>query len=196
MSKGDQTRSVIIQKAASLLNQQGYLTVPMSQIMAATGFEKGGIYNHFKSKEELALAVFDYSVQITLDRNRERMAAHAHSIDQLTGILDTFLGKGTAALPGGCPIMNAAIEADDAHAGLRERARQGMDALRALVMETVTAGISRREIRPETDADVVTTILISTLEGALMLSKLYQDMTHLRRVTTHLESYLQGLRLV
>jgi TetR/AcrR family transcriptional repressor of nem operon len=193
MGKGDQTRNMIIQKAAALFNRQGYLTVSMSQIMAATGLEKGGIYNHFKSKEDLALAAFEYSVEVTLARHREEMASRAGAIEQLKGILETFLGKG-ATVPGGCPIMNAAIESDDAHPGLRDRARLAMDGMRGLVRDTVAIGIQSGEIRPDTDPDVVTTVLIATLEGALMLSKLYQDMTHLRRVAAHLETYLEGLR--
>jgi TetR/AcrR family transcriptional repressor of nem operon len=59
VSKGDETRERIIARAAPLFNQRGYAGAAMSDIMAATGLEKGGIYRHFGSKESLAHPSFD-----------------------------------------------------------------------------------------------------------------------------------------
>ena len=53
------TRQRILERAAPLLNRQGYQSAPVSEIMRVTGLQKGGLYNHFESKEELALAAFD-----------------------------------------------------------------------------------------------------------------------------------------
>ena len=61
MTKGQQTRRGIIEKAAPLFNQKGYEGTSLSDLMDATGLQKGGIYRHFDSKEELAAAAFDYS---------------------------------------------------------------------------------------------------------------------------------------
>jgi TetR/AcrR family transcriptional regulator, transcriptional repressor for nem operon len=54
MRKGEQTRQEIIRKAAPIFNQRGYDGAALSELMRATGLEKGGIYRHFKSKEQLA----------------------------------------------------------------------------------------------------------------------------------------------
>ena len=54
MSKGQLTRQRIIAQAAPLFNQRGYEGCSINDVMAATGLEKGGIYRHFESKEELA----------------------------------------------------------------------------------------------------------------------------------------------
>ena len=61
MTKGEQTRREIVQKAAPLFNQKGYEGTSLSDLMKATGLQKGGIYRHFSSKEELATEAFDYS---------------------------------------------------------------------------------------------------------------------------------------
>jgi hypothetical protein len=45
------------------------------------------------------------------------------------------------------------------------------------------------------NGDVVATILISTCEGALMMSKLCDDAVHLHRAIDHLDAYLETLRL-
>jgi len=66
MSKGEQTRQEIIRKAAPIFNQRGYDGAAMSDLMKATGLEKGGIYRHFSSKEALAAEAFDYAWRETL----------------------------------------------------------------------------------------------------------------------------------
>jgi TetR/AcrR family transcriptional regulator, transcriptional repressor for nem operon len=47
MRKGEQTRHAIIRKAAPIFNQKGYEGAALSDLMEATGLEKGGIYRHF-----------------------------------------------------------------------------------------------------------------------------------------------------
>jgi TetR/AcrR family transcriptional repressor of nem operon len=54
MREGEQTRQEIIRRAAPLFNQKGYEGTALSDLMQATGLEKGGIYRHFDSKQELA----------------------------------------------------------------------------------------------------------------------------------------------
>ncbi len=43
MSKGEQTKERILERAAQLFNQQGYFGSSLSDIMHETGLEKGGI---------------------------------------------------------------------------------------------------------------------------------------------------------
>ena len=61
MRKGEQTRREIIRKAAPIFNQKGFEGAALSDLMQATGLEKGGIYRHFDSKEQLAAEAFDYA---------------------------------------------------------------------------------------------------------------------------------------
>ena len=64
-TKGERTREGIVAAAAPLFNQRGYAASSMSDVMAATGLEKGGIYRHFESKDELALAAFDHTLPLS-----------------------------------------------------------------------------------------------------------------------------------
>jgi len=67
MTKGEQTRQEIIRKAAPIFNQRGYDGAALSDLMKATGLEKGGIYRHFDSKQQLAAEAFDFAWQRTFD---------------------------------------------------------------------------------------------------------------------------------
>ncbi|WML33711.1 TetR/AcrR family transcriptional regulator [Clostridium sp. OS1-26] len=52
-----QKKSYIIGNAMKLFSQKGFVETSMEDIVKATGMSKGGIYNYFKSKEEIFLAI-------------------------------------------------------------------------------------------------------------------------------------------
>ena len=57
LKKGDVTRLAIEDAALELYMEQGYHATSMRQIADQTGLALGGIYNHFKSKEEIFEAI-------------------------------------------------------------------------------------------------------------------------------------------
>ncbi len=196
MSKGEQTRERILARSAQLFNRQGYFGASLADIMRETGLEKGGIYNHFSSKEQLALESFDYAYGLVQQRVRQALAGKFDAIERLMAIVSVFKGIFEDPLvPGGCPILNTAIEADDSNEALRDRARAAMDNWRTTIHRIVNKGVERQQIRPGVDADEVASILIATLEGAIMLSNLYKDSTHMKRAADHMTRYIETLRL-
>ena len=193
MSKGEQTRELILERTAQLFSRQGYFGSSLTDIMRETGLEKGGIYNHFESKEQLALETFDYSFALVQQRIKLALAGKKHAIERLlayVSVYQTLIEE--PVLAGGCPVLNTAIEADDAHVPLRDRARGAMDIWQDSIQHIVNKGIERQEIRAGVDAEAFATVFIATLEGAIMLSKLYQDATHIRRAVDHLTRYIQS----
>ena len=195
MSKGKQTRERILARSAQLFNRQGYYGSSLSDIMRETGLEKGGIYNHFTSKEQLALESFDYAYGLVQQRVRQALSGKFNAIERLVAITSVFQGiVEDPPVPGGCPILNTAIEADDADEMLRDRARAAMDNWRDTIHRIVNKGIDRHEIRPGVNADEVASILIATLEGAIMLSNLYKDSIHISRAANHIIDYLETIR--
>lgn len=193
--KGEQTRKRIVQESAALFNVRGYAGTSMSDIINAVGVQKGGIYRHFESKESLMLAAFEYAMQRRIEAIQIMLVPSASAIDQLQAICASFIALLEApSLPGGCPILNAAVEADDLYPPLREKVQQGLDTLRSLIQQVVADGKARGELQPYVNGDVVATLLISTCEGALMMTKLYGDRVHLHRAVDHLCAYFETLR--
>ena len=70
MKKGEKTRRRIVETSAGIFNTKGYFGTSMSDLVREVGIEKGGIYNHFGSKAELALAAFDHAAGIMRERLR------------------------------------------------------------------------------------------------------------------------------
>lgn len=196
MSKGEQTREKILSRSAQLFNRQGYFGASLSDIMRETGLEKGGIYNHFTSKEQLALESFDYAYGLVQQRVRNALTGKFNAIERLLAIVSVFQGIiEDPPVAGGCPILNTAIEADDSNEALRDRARSAMNDWRTTIHRIVNKGIERDEIRPGVDADEVASILITTLEGAIMLSNLFKDPIHMHRAVAHMKRYIETMRL-
>ena len=192
MSKGTQTREMILERAAQLFSRQGYFGSSLADIMHETGLEKGGIYNHFSSKEQLALEAFDYAYGLVQQRVQIALQDKKHAVDRLLALVAVFESNALdPPVDGGCPILNTAVEADDAQPALKARAANAMDIWRDTFHRVIAKGIAKQEVRPEVDADVVATLFISMLEGALMLSKLYDDTIHMRRAVAHLTQYIE-----
>ncbi len=173
---------MIIEKASGLLNTKGYLATSITDIMEKAGMEKGGIYNHFKSKQELSLDAFSFSIETMSTTYQEAIRSKNASIEKLNAILEVFLLLAEGKLiPGGCPILNAAIESDDAHPALRDATRKAMNDLYDMILRIIRNGIKNGEVNSTIDSETFTTIFISTIEGSLMLTKLYNDTIYINR---------------
>ena len=83
MNKGEETRQRIIAAAAPLFNKQGYAGCVLKDIMAATGLEKGGIYRHFESKEEIAAEAFDYAWMMSSALRQQGLDEIPNHVDRL-----------------------------------------------------------------------------------------------------------------
>jgi len=190
MRKGEQTRQEIIRKAAPIFNQRGYDGAALSDLMRATGLEKGGIYRHFSSKEALAAEAFDYAWRETFDSRIQDLNTISNSVDRLKRLVANFVER-RGVIPGGCPLLNTAIDTDDGNSVLRERARKALRGWSSYLSSMVSAGIKAREIRPQIDAKKLATLIISSLEGAVMVYRLERNEDALRAVKAHLDSYLE-----
>src|SRR6202171_4600034 len=191
MRKGEQTRQEIIRKAAPIFNQRGYDGAALSDLMRATGLGKGGIYRHFSSKEALAAEAFDYAWRETFDSRIHDLDTISDTVDRLKQLVANFVER-RGIIPGGCPLLNTAIDNDDGNSVLRQRARKALSGWRNYIVSIVRDGIKAREIRTKTDAKKLATLIISSLEGAVMVYRLDRTEEALRAVQTHLNSYLEA----
>jgi AcrR family transcriptional regulator len=194
-TKGTRTRQRIVELAAPVFNRKGYVGASMRDLIGATGLEKGGIYNHFGSKEQLALEAYDFAMSRVTDGLARSQDGATDAIDRLQrmiGAFATFARK--PAIAGGCPIMNTAIEADDTHPELRERAQTSMTLWHRLIGRIVKDGIAAGTLVPGTDPYALAALLTGSLEGGLMLSRLYGDPSFIDRVVEHLTAHVDTLR--
>lgn len=191
MSKGELTRQRIVTLAAPIFNRKGYAGTALSDLMQATGLEKGGIYRHFESKQALAEDAFDHAWKIAMDTRFEGTEQIPNTVDRLQQIVRNFRDRRSGLVPGGCPLLNTAVDSDDGNPQLRAKARRGLRFLLRRLQSIAEEGKSKGEIRPDIDAAQLGTLIASTLEGSLMVSRLERSEEPLDLACRHLVEHLE-----
>lgn len=191
MTKGERTRQEIVRNAAPLFNTKGYEGTSLSDLMAATGLQKGGIYRHFASKEELAAEAFDYAWGNAVSGRLDGIGDVSNSVDRIKKMIANFVERRSGLVEGGCPLLNTAIEADDGNALLRSRARKALRAWSERIAELVKEGKRKQEIDARTDPRRLSQLIIGSLEGALMISRIEAKDGVLADARTFLNEYLE-----
>ena len=191
VTKGEQTRREIVRKSAPLFNQKGYEGTSLSDLMEATGLQKGGIYRHFSGKEELATEAFDYSWGKAVSGRLDGVAEVPDCVNRLKKMIENFVELRAGLVPGGCPLMNTAVEADDGNAALRARAKKALQNWIVRLSKITTEGIKKQQIDHHIDPLKLSQLIIGSLEGALLISRLQNSDEPLRAIKQHLSEYLE-----
>ncbi len=189
--KGSNRRAAILASAAPIFNQRGFAGTSIADILEATALEKGGLYNHFSSKEELAVQAFDYAyAQVEAYFTRATLAA-APGLPRVRAYIDAFERYcERPVVDGGCPVMNACVEADDALPFLRDRVAKAFGAMRGVVSRNLERARVVGDLPAVTDVQQATDFVVAALEGAVLLSRGLRARVHGRRVVAALHAWL------
>ena len=189
LTKGRRSRQKIVETAAVLFNQKGFTGCSMGDVVAASGLEKGTLYSHFSTKEELALLAFDYAWKDTSDKRVRNLDTVSNAIDKLKLHIDNYVN--TPSFPGGCPLLNFAVDADDGNLALRTQVRKALKGWEGFLAKVIEDGQLAGEVNPEVDPHVVAHLLISVLEGATLVSRINKRSAVLNDAQRHLYMYLE-----
>lgn len=191
MRKGQITKEHIIRESAGLFNTKGYTGASLSEIIERCGIRKGGIYNHFENKDEIALAAFDYSFSQILSFLSKALENASNSKESLLAICNVYIDLiENDSLEGGCPILNTAIESDDGHPFLKEKAQQAMKTFIEKLTMIIEKGIENKEFREDINTEEASTYIIAVIEGGVMLSKLFDDSKYIRHCSSNLIQFI------
>ncbi len=194
LQKAERTKQTIIATSAALFNQKGYAGTSMGDIMRVSGLSKGGVYTHFKSKEEIALAAFEHAVQEVTKRVRERTREIKHPLDKLRVAVDFYRENiFTPPVEGGCPIQNTSIEVDNSNPVLRDRVQEAINYWKHGIIYILQKGIEQGIVRADTDVVAFAIRFIGTLEGAILLARLYRDVQYFDTMATQLLEMIDQL---
>jgi TetR/AcrR family transcriptional repressor of nem operon len=192
IGRGAETRREIIRQAAPIFNRKGFAGAALSDLMAATGLEKGGIYRHFRSKQQLAAEAFDYAWDVASKLRTEGTEQIPNSVDRLQQLVRNFRDRREGLVPGGCPLLNTAIDADNGNFILRRKAQRALDGWLSRIRTIVEQGQQSREIRADVDPAAVAATVVSTLEGSLMIARLQRSELPIDQGCRHLQKYFES----
>jgi AcrR family transcriptional regulator len=194
-SKADKTRQFIIEKTAPIFNAKGFAGTSLSDMTLATGLTKGSIYGNFENKDEVALAAFDYNFSVVTNYIKTRILATDNAIERLLVYPKVY--RNFLVLPflkPGCPILNTSTEADDTHSGLRTKAADALKFWKTSIENQIKRGISRGEIKRNTNPSVVAVVMISLIEGSIMQAKAVEHSKELKMAMDYLEGFILNLK--
>ena len=193
MSKGDETRQRVIEKTGRLLNRTGYFSTSMSCILTEVGLKKGGLYNHFLSKEELALEAFRANVRCVGGYLRDIAERPDDPLDVLFSLCDASFDIASGkVLPGGCPILNAGIESDFISENLKEEASQAIERMRELILIPLNRLGKENRLKPGTDVNGVAFFILAAVEGSTFISKISKDKSGQQQVIDNLKRSIES----
>lgn len=194
MSKAERTRQFIIEKTAPIFNMKGYAGTSLSDMTEATGLTKGSIYGNFADKDEVALACFDHNNKVVTETIRKEMEQFPSYRDKLRVFIDVYSGNRKYALvPGGCPLLNTTIEADDTHPALRARVGKAIIAWKERIVALVEAGKANKEFKATTHSEQTALTIIALLEGMLVIRRATDIPGYGRPIIESLEKLINEL---
>ena len=193
LTKSERTRTSIIEKAAPLFNKKGYAGTSMNDIMVATGLAKGGIYGHFQSKDEIAAAAFEFSLAKVRLELLSTINKHPSALGKLYSILDFYKNYTLKpSVEGGCPILNTAVDADDAYPFLKRKAKIALNDMLNGLQQIIELGIGMKELKSTVNARKVAEMIFAQIEGGIMMAKVLDDVNLLNSVLENLRSYIES----
>lgn len=191
MSKGSETRCRIIAKAAVLFNRKGFAGCSMQDIVEAVGLEKGSIYGHFSTKEELAVAALEFAWKESSSLRVAKMDKAENAIEKLKIHVHNLVS--IPLFQGGCPLLNTIVDSDDGSPALKKSAREALKGWRLFLESVVKEGQERKEIRPDVDPEEVAVLVISQLEGALAFDRADRKAGFAEKAGRFMTAYLESL---
>jgi TetR/AcrR family transcriptional repressor of nem operon len=193
VKKGERTRQRILDEVGPLFNARGYRATALADVMAATGLTKGGIYNHFGSKDDLVVAAYERNAGVQSGLIADAVRGASGAVEKLVALVGAFRSFAhEPPYPGGCPTLNTAVESANVDPRLHDLARQQMQSLLELAARLARTGVERGQLRGDTDPEALATVLAASLEGALLLHQLFGDVAHVDRVADHLERVVRS----
>ena len=192
--KSARTRKYILQKAAPVFNKKGFDGTSLADLEKATGLTKGALYGNFGDKETLAGEVFRYTTAEVKERINKVLKPIPTYKGKLIALLDFFACYVLEPpVAGGCPLLNAAVEADDHRIAMRpvvaREIREVVESIAILLRRGIKAG----EFEQHINVRELSYTFFCVIEGAIMFSRVESSRLPMDIVVRHCKNKLDQI---
>jgi len=195
-TKGELTRQTIIEKSLQLFSVKGYFNTSISDILHATGLTKGGLYCHFKSKEEVWRAVYEEAVEIWKSVVFKGIRSVPDPLERIertiANILFDYLGR--EVFDGGCFFVNMLVELSGQSDTMGRHILKGFVGFSKLFQSWLTEAETAGLLKPDLDYREISNFIVITLNGAATLYMSTRDSTILQQTNDQLRFFIRQLR--
>ena len=194
-TKGDLTRQHILEKSMQLFSVQGYFNTSIAGIVKATGLTKGGLYGHFRNKEEIWFAVYDECVRVWKGVVFQGVRQISDPLARLERLLENSLKNylGAGVFEGGCFLFNALVELTGQAPAMSNHVLKGFKAFSALLRLWLEEAEQKGLLRDGLNLDGIATFLVISLNGAAPLYAASRDPAIWQQTLAQLQLYIKCL---
>ena len=183
----------IIHEALRQFSTKGFMSTSINDILEAAGTSKGGLYNHFKSKEDLFLAALSEARKIWRQRNLAGLNQLPRPLDKLKKLLENYRDYYLADsenFPGGCIFVNLAVELNDQQPHLAREVNEGFERFKGMLKRLLDQEQADGRLKEGIDTAVVAEMLFSGIVGTCVTYTSDKSREHLGRNIAALIEYL------
>ena len=126
----------IVKESLKLFSLKGFLSTSIQDIMKETSASKGGLYNHFRSKDDIFFAVLDEARKIWRQRNLAGLDQIEKPVAKVKKLLENYRDrylKDKKTFPGGCIFVTLSVELDDQNSAFSKALNEGFVRLKAMI---------------------------------------------------------------
>ena len=195
-TKGMQTRQDIIEKSLQVFSVKGYFNTSINDILAATGLTKGGLYGHFRSKEDIWYAVYDQAVIIWRDIVLKGAENIADPLERLEKTIEKDMKNylGADVFDGGCFFFNMLVELSGQSSSMASSILKGFVKFSGLIREWLKEADQKGMLKEGLDLDEIAHFIIIALNGAAPLYAASRDSRVWKQTIGQLHYYINQLR--
>ncbi len=187
----------IIQESLKLFSLKGFLSTSIQDIMKEAKISKGGLYNYFKSKDDIFLAVLSEARRIWRQKNLAGLDEIEKPVAKIRKLLENYRDrylKDRETFPGGCVFVTLSVELDDQRSVFSQELNEGFVRLKDMIKRHLDQGKESGELREEVDTGAVTEMLFSGMLGASVIYGTEKSCESLNRCVNALIDYLDSLK--
>ena len=167
------TRERILTEGLRVVHEQGFAGASVRDIVRAAGVPQGSFTNHFASKEAFGQEV----IERYFAGSREVMRATLRNeglppLERLAAYIDSFKDRSSRnGMRHGCLIGNFAAEASCHSEAIRARIVAIFGEVQREIASCLRAAVADGSVAPGLDCDELAAFLVSSLQGAHLLTK-------------------------
>lgn len=129
------------------------------------------MYVHFENKEDLSLAAVEYNLNKVAGKVMAAVNKQDTAKDKLFAYLDVVSDPIHPPAPGGCPMLNFGMEADDNFPAINAAVQKALDFSQQAIVNIIKKGIQGKEFRAGWNAGDFAVKMFAMIEGGILLSR-------------------------
>lgn len=196
MKNSHNLKEKIIYESMKLFSLKGFLSTSIQDIMKEAKTSKGGLYNHFRSKDDIFLAVLSEARKVWRERNLAGLDEIEKPVEKVKTLLrnykDRYL-KDRETFPGGCIFVTLSVELDDQKPFFSKELNEGFVRLKAMIKRLLDQGKGSGELRADVNTEAVTEMIFSGMLGASVIYGTEKSSDSLDNCISTLVNYLDSL---